>query len=132
MAGLRERFRGHPLQFLPWRELADFYNKTVKLFSRQVAVLRLIIAVIIVLSISNSMMMSVLERTGEIGTAMALGHAPPGNPGPIPRRGALLGVAGGLLGLVVGFLAAQRDFGHRNSDAAAARAWPSATPRKSW
>ena len=34
---------------------------------------RLIIALIIILSISNILIMSVLERTGEIGTLMAIG-----------------------------------------------------------
>jgi putative ABC transport system permease protein len=91
---------------VPWTALADFYNKTVVLFSRQVGVVRLIIAVIIVLSITNTMMMSVMERTGEIGTSMALG---------VPRRrvlrlflaeGALLGAIGGLIGLAGGYGAA--------------------------
>ena len=51
----------------------ELYNKTVELFSRQIGVVKLIIAIIIVLSISNTMTMNVMERTVEIGTAMALG-----------------------------------------------------------
>jgi putative ABC transport system permease protein len=91
-------------QVVRWHELADFYNKTVALFSKQIQVVRVIIAAIIVLSISNTMMMSVTERTGEIGTLMALG---------IPRRrvlhsflteGAILGVIGGAIGVVLGTL----------------------------
>jgi len=62
-----------PFAVVPWTELADFYNKTVELLSRQIRVINLIIGVIIILSISNTMTMSVLERTVEIGTAMALG-----------------------------------------------------------
>lgn len=94
------------LDVVPWSDLADFYHKTVELFSRQIGVVKLIIACIIVLSISNTMTMSVMERTVEIGTAMALG---------IRRRrilalflleGGLLGVIGGGLGIVVGFLLA--------------------------
>ena len=61
------------LQAVPWSDLADFYNKTSELFQRQMFVLRLMIAVIILLSISNSLMMNVMERTGEIGTLCALG-----------------------------------------------------------
>ena len=61
------------LQFTPWYDLADFYQKTVKLFSKQMNIVRLIIALIIILSISNILIMSVLERTGEIGTLMAIG-----------------------------------------------------------
>jgi len=90
------------LQFTPWHTLAEFYAKTVKLFSSQMNIVRLIIALIIVLSISNILIMSVLERTGEIGTLMAIG---------LKRRnvlllfvseGLLLGIIGGLLGAAAG------------------------------
>jgi putative ABC transport system permease protein len=102
-ASLRNEFQGQPLQFVPWYQLADFYNKTAELFSRQVSVLRMIIAAIIVLSISNSMMMSVLERTGEIGTAMALGTRRSKILHLFLTEGVLLGVIGGSVGLVAGY-----------------------------
>ena len=63
---LREGFRDTGLDFVPWYQLADFYNKLVALLSNQLGGVKLIIAVIIVLSISNTMMMNVLERTSEI------------------------------------------------------------------
>ncbi|HEX8011178.1 MAG TPA: FtsX-like permease family protein [Casimicrobiaceae bacterium] len=107
LSRLRERFRGQPLEFVPWYQLADFYNKTAKLFSRQVAVLRVIVGVIIVLSISNSMMMSVLERTSEIGTSMALGTRRSAILRLFLTEGVLLGLFGGVLGLIGGYLLAQ-------------------------
>jgi putative ABC transport system permease protein len=70
---LRQAFAGSNLQVVPWYDLADFYNKTKVLFGRQVGVIKIIIAVIVMLSISNTLMMGVLERTAEIGTTMALG-----------------------------------------------------------
>ena len=103
VANLRNHFRGQPLQFVPWYELADFYNKTAALFSKQIAVLHLIIAAIIVLSISNSMMMNVLERTSEIGTSMALGSKRTGILSQFVTEGGLLGVFGGVLGIVIGY-----------------------------
>jgi putative ABC transport system permease protein len=106
VAQLRERFRGEPLEFVPWSQMADFYNKTAELFSRQVSVVRLIIALIIVLSISNSLMMSVMERTREIGTMMALGTKRAGVLRLFLAEGALLGMFGGVIGLVAGWLAA--------------------------
>jgi putative ABC transport system permease protein len=102
LASMRERLAGRPVEVTPWWALADFYNKTVELFSKQLGVVRFIVAVIIVLSISNTMVMAVLERTWEIGTSMALG---------VPRRsilalflveGLLLGVLGGAIGLALG------------------------------
>ena len=107
VSALRDRFRGQPLEFVPWYQLADFYNKTAELFSRQVAVLRLIIAVIIVLSISNVMMMSVLERTGEIGTALALGTRRSRILRQFLAEGGALGLLGGFCGLVGGYALAR-------------------------
>jgi putative ABC transport system permease protein len=90
------------LQFTPWYALADFYNKTVKLFSKQMHVVRLIIALIIILSISNILIMSVLERTGEIGTVMAIGLQRRSILYLFVSEGLLLGVIGGLLGVAIG------------------------------
>ena len=94
-------------EIVPWTKLADFYNKTVALFSRQMGVVKLIIAVIIVLSISNTMTMSVMERTVEIGTAMALGVRRTRILGLFLLEGVQLGVIGGLLGVTLGYLAAK-------------------------
>jgi putative ABC transport system permease protein len=94
------------LDVVSWSDLADFYHKTVELFSRQIGVVKLIIASIIVLSISNTMTMSVMERTVEIGTAMALGIRRRRILSQFLLEGGLLGMIGGGLGIVVGFLLA--------------------------
>lgn len=103
---LRARFSQDKLSFTPWSDLADFYNKTVVLFRKQVGVMKVIIAIIIVLSISNTLMMSVMERTGEIGTAMALGVRRSRIMRQFVIEGAMLGMIGGLLGVVLGWCAA--------------------------
>lgn len=90
----------------PWMQLADFYNKTVELLTRQIAVVKLIIGVIIILSISNTMTMSVMERTTEIGTAMALGVRRRRILGLFLMEGGLLGGIGGLIGITIGLIAA--------------------------
>ena len=94
------------LQFTPWYTLAEFYQKTVKLFSRQMDIMRSIIALIIVLSISNILIMSVLERTGEIGTLMAIGLKRRNIMFLFVSEGLVLGVVGGLLGAVAGTIIA--------------------------
>jgi len=99
---LKQQFDSKKLEIVPWTQLADFYNKTVTLFSRQVTVMKLIIAAIIVLSISNTMMMSVMERTGEVGTSMALGNSRRDLLTQFLGEGLLLGVAGALLGVILG------------------------------
>jgi len=101
---LRERFpqASSGLKFVPWYDLADFYRKTVRLFSRQMEVVWVIIALIIALSISNTMIRGVLERTGEIGTLMALGTRRKSILWLFLAEGTLLGVIGGVLGVGIG------------------------------
>lgn len=106
VAYLRSKLSPDRFEVASWRDLSDFYRKSVTLLSRQLYGVALLIGVIIVLGISNTLTMNVLERTGEIGTMMAIGT---------PRRkvlrlfvleGALLGLIGGLGGLALGLLLA--------------------------
>ncbi|HZP88242.1 MAG TPA: FtsX-like permease family protein, partial [Burkholderiales bacterium] len=97
---------GSDLQLIPWYEAAEFYNKTVRLFSRQVLVMKIIIAFVVILSIANTMMMTVLERTDEIATSMALGLRRAGVLRRFLFEGVLVGAVGGLLGVALGYLLA--------------------------
>ena len=90
------------LQFVPWFDLADYYNKTVTLLSKQMAFVRLVISIIIVLCISNSLLMNVVERTSEIGTSMALGLRRANVLRRFLSEGLALGVLGGLTGTLLG------------------------------
>ena len=105
LAQFRGRFpaKSHHLEFVPWYERADFYNKTVALFSQQMNVLRAIIGVIIVLSISNLLVMNVLERTGEIGTLLAVGFRRKKIMQLFAMEGLLLGLIGGAAGMAIGY-----------------------------
>nr|WP_277267641.1 FtsX-like permease family protein [Nitrosomonas nitrosa] len=105
LAQFRTRFPSETnnLEFVPWYQQADFYNKTVALFSQQMNVLRLIIGAIIVLSISNILIMNVLERTGEIGTLLAIGLKRKKILLLFAAEGILLGLLGASLGVVIGF-----------------------------
>jgi putative ABC transport system permease protein len=107
LSTLRQKLRDQQLDLVPWYKLADFYNKTAELFSRQVAVIRVIVSVIIVLAISNAMMMSVLERTSEIGTSMALGTRRSAILRLFVGEGAMLGVLGSIVGVALGYVLAE-------------------------
>ena len=91
-------------EIVPWHALADFYNKTVVLFSKQVSVVKFIIGLIIVLTISNTQMMSVLERTTEIGTSLAIGQRRNTVMRMFVAEGVLIGLIGGLLGVILGYV----------------------------
>ncbi|MEI7967394.1 MAG: FtsX-like permease family protein [Betaproteobacteria bacterium] len=105
---MRAKVSSPELQFVPWYQTAaaDMYNKTVVLFSRQVLVVKAMIAVIIILSISNTMMTNVRERTSEIGTCMALGDTRRTILRRFVAEGVVMGGLGGLLGVIVGLAVA--------------------------
>lgn len=94
------------LDVIPWTAQASFYHNTIKLFSAQFGIVQIIIAVIIVLSISNLMTMSILERTGEIGTLMAMGNNRRKIMLMFVTEGLLLGAAGAIAGLLIGLIIA--------------------------
>jgi putative ABC transport system permease protein len=106
VSALRAALPSDQYTVTPWHELSDFYNKTVVLFSRQVAVLNVIIGLIVVLTISNTMTIAVLERTTEIGTALALGITPRLVLRGFLVEGLVLGLTGVCAGLLLGALAA--------------------------
>ena len=89
-------------EITPWWDLADFYKKTVELLTKQIGVVRLLIGLIVVLSISNTMSMTVIERTREIGTSMALGATRTSILRLFIIQGLLLGLVGGTLGVITG------------------------------
>lgn len=95
---------GTKLEASPWYDNADYYHKTVALFSRQLMVMELIVGLIVLLTITNSMVMSVLERTHEIGTALALGTKRRQIRLQFVIEGLVLGLGGGLAGIGLGLL----------------------------
>jgi len=97
-----EKIVGNNLDAVPWWDLADFYNKTVKLFSRQLDIVRLIVGAIIVLSITNTMFLTVVERTSEVGTLMAMGTKRREIVAMFLLEGLLLGLIGACVGLMLG------------------------------
>lgn len=107
MAGeIRRRLSGLGLEVKTWLDLNDFYAKTVTLYDIQFGVLRLIILLMVLLSVANSVNMSVYERVAEFGTMMALGNRSAMVARLILAENLILGLAGGVLGLVAGVLLA--------------------------
>ncbi len=62
-----------PLEIATWSELAVFYHQVRGLYSGIFIFLGLIITGLVVVSSGNSMTMTIVERTREIGTLMAVG-----------------------------------------------------------
>lgn len=96
---------GQPFEVRAWHQLAEFYTRAVDLLSAQLEVVRVIVVAIILLGIGNTMMMSVMERTGEIGTSMALGVRRSGVIRQFLIEGGLIGCLGGASGLLLALAA---------------------------
>lgn len=90
-----------------WKNLSDFYSKTIDLYDRQFGVLRLIILFMVLLSVANSVNMTLFERTREFGTILALGSRPSGVFQQIVLENVFIGLIGAVLGIILGITAAQ-------------------------
>jgi putative ABC transport system permease protein len=101
-AALRERLAGQPLEVGTWKELNDFYDKTVTLYDRLFGVLQAITLAMVLLGVANSVNLSVFERVGEFGTMRALGNRRRDVFRLIVTESALLGLIGSALGVAVG------------------------------
>ncbi len=84
-----------------WFDLATYYNAVVQLYYAIFGFLGVIIFVIVVLSSSNTMMMSIFERTKEIGTQLAVGTSRPRLLLNFLYEGLIIGVLGAFVGLLV-------------------------------
>lgn len=104
-----QRFQqaGLVVEIKTWNELAVFYHAVVKLYRGLFNFIQLIVMIIVVLGIANTMMMTVMERTPEIGTIRALGTQKTGVIQLFLLEGVLLGILGGIWGILLGMGAAQ-------------------------
>ena len=99
---LKQQLGPEGMEVKTWIELNDFYEKTVELYKQQFGFLQLIILVMVLLSVTNSVNMSVFERVGEFGTMQALGNNRREVFRLIVTESVVLGLVGGLLGVLSG------------------------------
>ncbi len=94
------------VEFKEWSELATFYHQVVLLYNGIFGFLGIVVFAIVVFSVANTILMSVFERTREVGTLMAIGTPR----GTVWRmfllEGVFIGLLGGALGLAFGALLA--------------------------
>jgi putative ABC transport system permease protein len=103
---LKELLGASDLEVKTWVELNDFYEKAVELYKGQFGVLQLIILIMVLLSVANSVNMSIFERVGEFGTMMAIGNRSSYVFKLIVVESVLLGMIGSSLGLLLGMVLA--------------------------
>ncbi len=64
---------GFDVEIMTWQELSDFYNQVHGMFDMIFGFIFSIVLTVVVMSVANSMGMTVVERTREIGTLRAIG-----------------------------------------------------------
>ncbi len=90
---------GFDVEIQTWRELSDFYNQVHGMFDMIFGFIASIVLTVVVMSVANSMGMTVIERTREIGTLRAIGLKRSGVVRLFTTESMLLTLIGCLLGL---------------------------------
>lgn len=90
-----------------WTELAYLFQQVEDFYAVQNMVIEIIILLLVLLSISNTVGMSIFERTGEIGTLRAMGDKSTDIIKGFCLEGLILGIMGSLLGCVLAVILSQ-------------------------
>ena len=93
-----------PLTVLDFRQLNPFYVQTMQMFDTIFGFVFVLIGGIVLFTVSNTMNTTVVERTVEIGTLRAMGLRRAGIRRLFVTEGALLGLFGAVLGVVLALL----------------------------
>jgi putative ABC transport system permease protein len=89
----------------PWFQ-QDLFAQTLPMMSAMKAVIGGLVMFVMVLAIFNTMTMSVLERTAEIGVMRALGQSRSAAVLSFLVESAVIGAAGGIVGVAIGSIGA--------------------------
>lgn len=92
---------GFDVEIRSWVELSSFYRQVKNLFDLIFLFLFSIVFVVVLMSIVNTLSMSVMERVREIGTLRALGMRRLGIVQIFATEGAALGALGCVIGVVL-------------------------------
>ncbi len=113
---------GYDVEIKTWQELSDFYTQVHNLFDMIFGFIFSIVLTVVVMSVANSMGMTVVERTREIGTLRAIGLKQHGVIRLFTVESLLLSLIGCVAGLMLtltvryGVNAAQFSYIPPNSD----------------
>lgn len=97
---------GYDIEIKTWQELSSFYLQVKNLFNMIFSFIAVIVFVIAVMSIANTIAMTVVERTREIGTMRSIGMRTGGVIKLFAYESAWLAIVGTGLGALVTFAVA--------------------------
>ena len=98
------RAAGFEVEILTWQDLSDFYNQVHGMFDMIFGFIFMIVLTVVLMSVANSMGMTVVERTREIGTLRAIGLKRSGVVRLFTLESMLLSLLGCVSGLALSLL----------------------------
>jgi putative ABC transport system permease protein len=101
---LSELFKKHglDLEIITWFQQGHFYRQSVDLLGKIYAIVQFIVAIIFLISIANTINMTVFERMREFGTMMAIGNDRWIISATIIFEAMILGLLGAFFGILIG------------------------------
>jgi len=95
------RNAGFDVEIRTWQDLSDFYNQVHGMFDMIFGFIFSIVLTVVVMSVANSMGMTVVERTREIGTLRAIGLKRSGVVRLFTTESMLITLIGCVVGLLI-------------------------------
>jgi len=92
---------GYDVELMTWQDLSDFYTQVHGMFDMIFGFIFSIVLTVVVMSVANSMGMTVVERTREIGTLRAIGLKRSGVVRLFTMESMLLTLIGCVTGLLI-------------------------------
>lgn len=94
------------IEYRSWKDLATFYNSVKQMYDGIFGFVKWVISIIIIVFISNTLFMSVMERVNETGSIRTIGTRRRMVMVNFIIEGILLGLMGGILGIGLSWITA--------------------------
>jgi len=95
---------GYPVTIKKWEELAVYYKRVKAFYNQMIGFLSLVLFIIVFFSTANTIIMSIVERTTEIGTLLSMGTSKWQTLKVFFFEGLFIGVIGGILAAIFAFI----------------------------
>lgn len=99
--------KGFSIEVIPWEDYALYYRQSRDFLRKVYLAIQIIIGVIFLMSIANTINMTISERTREYGTMMAMGNDRAIIFSVIFLEATFLGLIGSTIGITIGIVASK-------------------------
>jgi putative ABC transport system permease protein len=94
------------IEYREWEDLATFYRSVKQMYDGIFAFLKVVMSIMVVVFVSNTLFMAVMERVGETGSVRTIGARRRTVVANFLTEGILMGIIGGLVGIGLAWLVA--------------------------